>query len=84
VGGTRENTHLKFWVVEISADGKNWQEVDRRKNNGQLNGGNSTQTFELTGAGACRFIWLINIGTNHNGDDRLSIGAWEIFGTLIE
>jgi hypothetical protein len=33
----------------------------------------------------CRFIRLMNIGTNHTvNDDSLWIEAWEIFGGLIE
>jgi hypothetical protein len=31
-------SHLKSWLVETSADGKNWREVAREENNTQLNG----------------------------------------------
>jgi hypothetical protein len=76
--------YLKSWLVETSADGENWREVDHKENNKQLNGAFRTGTFALTGGGECRFIRLVNIGRNHNGNDILSISAWEIFGRLFE
>jgi hypothetical protein len=76
--------HLKSWVVETSVDGENWREVAREEDNEQLNGSRFTGTFTVAGGGACRFIRLVNIGRNHNGDDCLCISAWEIFGSLLE
>jgi hypothetical protein len=38
----------------------------------------------VTGGRECRFIRLVNIGRNHDGEDCLCISAWEIFGSLIE
>jgi hypothetical protein len=76
--------HLKSWLVETSADGKTWREVDHKENNKQLNGAHFTSTFPVAGGGECRFIRLVNIGRNHYGDDSLAITAWEIFGSLIE
>jgi hypothetical protein len=26
----------------------------------------------------------VNIGRNHDGDDRLVVSAWEIIGTLLD
>jgi hypothetical protein len=76
--------HLKSWLVEKSAYGENWREVDRRENNKQLNGANFTGTFPVEGDEECRFIRLVNIARNHWGDDCLMISAWEIIGRLIE
>jgi hypothetical protein len=76
--------HLKSWLVETSADGKNWREVAREEDNKQLNGSHFTATFAVADGGKCRFIRLVNIGRNHYGDDSLEISAWEIFGNLIE
>jgi hypothetical protein len=78
------SSHLKSWLVETSADGKNWREVAREENNEQLNGADFTATFAVAGGGECRFIRLVNIGRNHFGSDCLMISAWEIFGSLIE
>jgi hypothetical protein len=76
--------HLKSWVVETSADGETWQEVDRREDNRELNGICFIGIFAVAGSGECRFIRLVNIGRNHCWDDMLLISVWEIFGSLIE
>jgi hypothetical protein len=77
-------SHLKSWLVEMSADVKNWREVAREEDNKQLNGRSFTATFPVAGTGECRFIRLVNIGRNRGGTDSLIISAWEIFGNLIE
>jgi hypothetical protein len=76
--------HLKSWLVETSVDGENWREVAREENNNQFNGALFTATFPVRGGGECRFIRLVNIGRNHNGNNVLWISAWEIFGSLFE
>jgi hypothetical protein len=76
--------HLKSWLVETSTDGKNWREVAHEEDNEQLNGNWFTATFAVAGGGECRFIRLVNIGRNQQGDDGLNISAWEIFGNLIK
>jgi hypothetical protein len=76
--------NLKSWLVETSADGERWQEVDHKEDSEELNGRWFTRTFAVAQAGPCRFIRLVNIGRNHRGNDLLWISAWEIFGTLIE
>jgi hypothetical protein len=80
--------HLRSWLVETSADGESWQEVDQRGGrwlgNRELNGGYFISTFAAAGDRECRFIRLVNIGRNHYGDDAIWITAWEIFGHVIE
>jgi hypothetical protein len=76
--------YLKSWLVETSTGGKNWEEVDHKEDNEQLNGSRFTGTFGFAGGGACRFIRMVNIGNNHYGSGPLCISAWEIFGSLIE
>jgi hypothetical protein len=76
--------HLKSWLVETSVDGDDWQEVDHREDNEQLNGSRFTGTFAVAGSGECRFIRLVTIGRNHCESDQLVISAWEIFGSLVE
>jgi hypothetical protein len=80
----RGGSHLKSWIVATSIDGTTWTEVDRRDDNMGLNGPSFTATFAVTRAAPCRFIKLMNVGRNHEGDDCLLIQAWEIFGTLTE
>jgi hypothetical protein len=75
--------HPKSWVVEVSVDGKNWEEIDHKENCNALNGKNKTRIFEVETVGEGRFIRLVNIGKNHYGDNCLALSAWEIFGTVI-
>jgi hypothetical protein len=83
-GGDPGGQHLKSWLVETSADGESWREVDHKEDNNQLNGKWLTGTFAVADGGECRFIRLVNIGKNHYGTDCLKITAWEIFGSLFE
>jgi hypothetical protein len=76
--------HLKWWVVETSADWESWREVAREEDNKQLSGRYFTGTFPVASGRECRFIRLVNIGRNHLGDDQLCICAWEIFASLFE
>jgi hypothetical protein len=80
--------HMRLWLVETSADGKKWREVDHKEDNEQLNGSRFTATFAVADGRECRFIRLVNISRNHCGsdfgDDCLQISAWEIFGVLVE
>jgi hypothetical protein len=58
---------LKSWLVETSTGGKNWEEMDHKEDNKQLNGSQLTGIFGFADGGACRFIWLGNIENNHYG-----------------
>jgi hypothetical protein len=72
-----------LWLVKTSVDGKTWQEVTREEGNEQLKGAFFTGTFEIADGDDCRFIRLVDIGRNHQRNDRVGISAWEIFGSLI-
>jgi hypothetical protein len=61
--------HLKSWLVEVSEDGQNWREADHKEDNEDLDGESRTRTFAVAGEHVCRFIRLVQIGTNHSGDD---------------
>jgi hypothetical protein len=82
--GNRGSNHLKSWLVETSADGEAWQEIDHRENNDDLNGTYATRTFPVAKGGPCRLIRLVNIGRNHFGYDCLMVTAWDVFGSLVE
>jgi hypothetical protein len=82
--GAAGHSHLKSWAVETSEDGENWREVAREEDNVELNGPWLIHTFVVAGGTECRFIRLVNIGSNHRGNDCLYLSAWEIFGALIE
>jgi hypothetical protein len=76
--------HLKSWVIEVSLDGSNWEEIDRRENNNDLNGSSFIKTFSISKSIECRFIRLHQIGPNHYGNNHLLFSAFEIFGSLLE
>jgi hypothetical protein len=76
--------HLKNWVVESSADGQNWVEIDRKEGSTELNGKNRLGIWEVVRNEPCRFIRLTNVGRNHFGDDSLAVSAFEIFGSFVE
>jgi hypothetical protein len=78
-----ESEHLRNWAVEGSRDGETWVEIDRREDNGELNGYKFTATFSVSKICECRMVRIANIGTNWVGSDALEISAFEIFGALI-
>jgi hypothetical protein len=82
--GNHGSNHLKSWLIEASTDGDNWQEVDRRENNDDLNGAYAALVFPVARGRPCRFIRLVNVGRNHFGYDCLMVTAWEVFGHLTE
>jgi hypothetical protein len=67
--------HLKSRLVQTSADGESWRELAREESNDQLNGKSFTGRCAGAGGGECHFIRLVNIGSNHFGNDILAISA---------
>jgi hypothetical protein len=75
---------MKSWLVEISMDGSNWTEVDRREDNSDLNRPYGNATFPTSFEKECRFVRLVSIGCNNDRNDRMVISAFEVFGSLTE
>jgi hypothetical protein len=46
--------------------------------------GGSAGKFVVPDDGENRSIWLVNINSNHSGDDSLYSSPLKIFGSLIE
>jgi hypothetical protein len=75
--------HLKSWVMEMSNDGLNWTEVDRRVNNGDLNGTSFVGTYSISGqVQESRFVRLRQIGKNQMNCYLMMVSGFELFGTL--
>ena len=74
----------KSWVIEVSNDGKEWEVVDRRDDNEDLNGPYVAHTFEICDppSGSFRFFRLRQTGLNHQGNHYLAVCSLEVFGTL--
>jgi hypothetical protein len=76
--------HPKSWVLEVSEDGSQWSEIDRREDNYDLNGSHLIKTFQVRTSLVCRFVRMRQIGKNHCGFDIMILSAFELFGTLQE
>jgi hypothetical protein len=76
------NSHLRSWVVEGSEDSSNWRELDRRDDDGSLNGNDFVGSFAVRSVAESRFIRLRSTGKSWNGSDHLLLRAFELFGGL--
>jgi hypothetical protein len=86
--GAKGHHHLKSWVVEVSEDGEEWVEVDRRVDDQNLNGRAAVAVFVIAVPVVGRFIRLRQIDVNHCDNpmgavNSLVLSAWEIFGDLF-
>jgi hypothetical protein len=69
--------------MEISNDGSNWIELDRRVDINDLNGNGLIGTYSISGrVPESRFVRLRQMGKNYSGHDYLIISGFELFGTL--
>jgi hypothetical protein len=78
------DANLKSWVVEVSISGSEWDIIDQRDMNNELNGPNRIRSFPVSDVEECRYIRLRQTGKNHSGTDFLIFSAFEVFGTLFE
>jgi hypothetical protein len=81
---TIKSYRLKSWVVESWLDGEAWTEIDRKTDIVGFKYDWGPASFAVSKPAECRFIRLTQTGKRHNGDDYLSIVAFEFFGTLLE
>jgi uncharacterized coiled-coil protein SlyX len=75
---------LKSWVIELSLDGLNWTEIDRKTDNEDFKQEDEVVSFAVSNSAECRFIRLTQTDKRHDGLDYLFIMAVEFFGTLLE
>ena len=74
------------WVLEVSGDAYNWNVIDKRDDNNDLNGPYLVQNFTIGGhpeGQLFRYVRLRQTGKNHAGTDQLVISAFEIFGSIV-
>ena len=77
--------NLQSWVVEISDNGSSWTVLDKRECNSDLDGPNITQNYKITAdPSKGRYIRVRQIDVNHRRMNIMTLGAFEVFGTLIE
>jgi hypothetical protein len=76
---------LKSWVVEGSANGANWVEMDRKTGNQEFNDDRwMTASFAVSKPVEVRCIRLTQTEKNRYGNHYLVLRAVEFFGTLSE
>jgi hypothetical protein len=76
------SNHLMNWMIEGSVDGREWVELDRRNDCRDLLGTNRSATFSTSKTGYFRQIRLRQTGKESSGYDYLTVGAFELFGSL--
>jgi hypothetical protein len=74
--------HPRTWTVEGSVDGRAWIELDRQDERFELSGVNKWASFCTSVRARVRLIRLRQHGKDSNGRDFLTVGAFELFGTL--
>jgi hypothetical protein len=74
---------LKSWVIENSLDFINWTEIDRKRDNSDLQK-DGTASFAVSNSAQCRSVRLSPAGDRRNPNDQLVIRAVEFFGILFE
>jgi hypothetical protein len=77
-----KNNYPKSWVFEGSMNGKDWTELDRRKNDSHLKEDLAVHSFEVKSPFECRFLRLTQTGKNHSDSHVLAFSSLEIFGGL--
>jgi hypothetical protein len=81
-GDSAGGRHLRSWVIEGSEDGGKWVEVDRRENDGSLNGSKSIGSFQVRNVIECRYVRIRPTGPNWQGNNHLYFQAFDLFGGL--
>jgi hypothetical protein len=82
-GGTGGH-NPKSWVLEGSVDNNQWEEVDRRDNNSDLNARSITRLFAVNHSSEYRSLRFRQTGPNHYGENYLVISGFDIFGSFFE
>jgi hypothetical protein len=77
-----EDNYPKSWAFEGSMNGKDWTELDRRKNDSHLKEDFAVHSFEVKSPFECRFVRLAQSGKNHSDSDTLAFCSLELFGSL--
>lgn len=83
------NVHLKNWAIEVSVDGKDWEEIDSHENYSELNGSGIKSRFNINNS-KMKFYHFLKIRQTGNswwsGDKHNYVGfsLFEIYGKLQE
>jgi hypothetical protein len=82
--GSSGNHNPKSWVLEGSVANNQWEEVDRRANNSNLNASNSTRLFVVNHSSEYRSLRFRQTAPNHHGANYLVISGFDVVGSFFE
>jgi hypothetical protein len=74
--------NLKSWVIEVSNDGAQWTEADRRENRDELCAWNVVRSFDVSKPSCSRYVRLRQIGHNSSNHFQTVVSGFELFGAL--
>ncbi|OHS99298.1 hypothetical protein TRFO_34302 [Tritrichomonas foetus] len=74
--------HLRNWILECSENGNDWVEIDRQKNNSDLNQRNEVHVFQTNNRLNAKLLRLKQIGSNWGDNNYLCISYIDFFGDL--
>jgi hypothetical protein len=77
-------TDQQSWRVEGSVDGRDWIELDVRRDVHFFNARKGLGAFALSRSEKVRMIRLTQIGDNYKGEKSLELSAFEVFSKLFE
>jgi hypothetical protein len=81
---TRGLTCMVSWVLEVSMDGQNWTEIDRRANVLSRHPARDTERNDVANCPQGRFVRLTQTEPNDRGKHVMHLVELELFGTLFE
>jgi hypothetical protein len=84
VRDTGRKEHLKSWVLEVSRDGsdRSWELCDGVLDDRRLDGMGRRATYTVARVCTGRFVRLKQTGVNHEGNRKLCLSGFEIYGTV--
>jgi hypothetical protein len=78
------SVHPRSWVIEGSAEGRNWVEIDRRDDTDELNGSYRIERFTVNCADAFHVIRFRQVNVNHFGNHTFAFAGFEVFGLTTD
>ncbi|OHS94083.1 F5/8 type C domain containing protein [Tritrichomonas foetus] len=76
------NTHPRSWVIEATNDLSNWDVVDKREMNNDLNGKNKVKSFTFRRTSPYRYVRIRQTDLNHSHNNYFAISQMELFGSI--
>lgn len=76
------NTHPRSWAVEASNDLENWDILDKREMNNDLNGKNKVKCFAFRRSDTYRYVRIRQTDLNHSHNNYFAISQMELFGSI--